>query len=87
MLPEQLIAEHGIVSLAIREKIIALVIRAGSHMDGAFDKVYARLLDPEFPLELLSPYQGADEKIYDAFRAWLQENAPERRQMRTGDTQ
>jgi hypothetical protein len=61
---------------AIREKIIALVTQAGGHMDGAFDKVYARLLNPEFPIGLLSPYQGADEDVCEAFARWLEATLP-----------
>ncbi len=61
---------------AIREKIIALVTQAGGHMDGALDKVYARLLDPEFPVGLLSPYQGADEDVCEAFARWLETTLP-----------
>jgi hypothetical protein len=69
----QLLAEVG----AMREKVIALVTQAGGHMDGAFDKVYAHLLDPEFPVRLLSPYQGADERTCAVFREWLRQNMPQ----------
>lgn len=61
---------------AIREKIITLVTQSGGHMDGAFDKVYARLLDPAFPVGLLSPYQGADEDVCEAFARWLKDTLP-----------
>jgi len=61
---------------AIREKIIALVTQTGGHMDGAFDKVYARLLDPDFPVGLLSPYQGADEDVCETFARWLETTLP-----------
>lgn len=55
----------------IRTQVIALVAGERGHMDGAYDKLYARLADPEFPLDLLSPYQGASPGAYDALRCWL----------------
>ncbi len=61
----------------IRAKVIAIVNQTGAHMDGAFDKIYARLLDPEFPLQLLSPYQAADEDGFNAFTDWLNETMPD----------
>ncbi len=62
---------------AIRESIIAMVTQTGGHMDGAFDKVYTRLLDPEFPVGLLSPYEGAGESVCEEFSQWLTSNLPE----------
>ena len=46
------------------------------HMDGAYDKLYARLADPKFPLDLLSPYQGASPAAFDKFKTWLAKEAP-----------
>ncbi|WP_158564290.1 dihydrodipicolinate synthase family protein [Jiangella anatolica] len=43
----------------------------GPHMDGAFDKIFAKVRDPRFPLALLPPYQGASDAAYEAFRAAL----------------
>lgn len=47
------------------------------HIDGAFDKMLARFVDSEFPLDLLPPYVGATEADYSRFReiippAWVQ---------------
>lgn len=48
----------------------------GPHMDGAFDKVFARMRDPRFPLALLPPYQGTSDDAYEAFRAALRAHHP-----------
>lgn len=41
------------------------------HIDGAFDKMLARFADPDFPLELLPPYAGANDDDYARFRAMV----------------
>jgi len=46
------------------------------HMDGAYDKVFCKLLDPRFPLRLLPPYTGYDEAAFERFRAFLAERFP-----------
>ncbi len=44
----------------------------GPHMDGAYDKMLVKLgMLPEFPLRLLSPYQGFTEADYEACRRFL----------------
>lgn len=50
------------------------------HMDGAYDKLLHKVSDPEFPLRLLPPYQGATEEDWAAFRVaipseWRRERA------------
>ena len=60
----------------IRTQVIATVAQERGHMDGAYDKLYARIADPEFPLDLLSPYQGASPAAFEAFRTWLAKEAP-----------
>jgi dihydrodipicolinate synthase/N-acetylneuraminate lyase len=37
------------------------------HMDGAYDKLVARLHDPEFPLRLLPPYLSAGDDDFSRF--------------------
>jgi dihydrodipicolinate synthase/N-acetylneuraminate lyase len=45
----------------------------GPHMDGAYDKMLVKLgMLPEFPLRLLSPYQGFSEDDYRACRSLLE---------------
>lgn len=47
----------------------------GPHMDGAYDKMLVKLgMLPEFPLRLLSPYQGFTEDDYRACRSYLLEH-------------
>jgi dihydrodipicolinate synthase/N-acetylneuraminate lyase len=70
---------------AIRNRVIAAVARTGGHMDGAYDKMYARLLDPEFPLRLQSPYEGARETEFEKFAEWLAERFPPWDGRATGD--
>ncbi len=46
----------------------------GPHMDGAYDKMLVKLgMLPDFPLRLLSPYQGFTEDDYQACRRLLEE--------------
>jgi len=53
---------------AIHRRLIAAVGQE-PHMDGAFDKLFSRLLVDDFPLRLLPPYQGTDEV---AFRRYVE---------------
>jgi dihydrodipicolinate synthase/N-acetylneuraminate lyase len=41
------------------------------HIDGAYDKLTARVHVPGFPLRLLPPYRGADEAAFERFLAGL----------------
>jgi dihydrodipicolinate synthase/N-acetylneuraminate lyase len=44
----------------------------GPHMDGAYDKMLVKLgMLPEFPLRLLSPYQGFTDDDYQACKRFL----------------
>lgn len=61
----------------ILQQVLAAVARDGGHMDGAYDKLYARLADPQFPLRLLSPYQGASPAAFEKFQKWLKKEMPE----------
>ena len=48
-------------------------VRRGPHMDGAYDKMLVKLgMLPDFPLRLLSPYQGFDDDDYRACRRLLE---------------
>lgn len=61
----------------IREKVVGCVGQSRGHMDGAFDKFYSRLLDPEFPLRLLSPYCDAGEQRFETFSHWIKNEMAE----------
>ncbi len=47
-----------------------------AHMDGAFDKMFCRLHDDNFPLRLLPPYDGISEEVYQRYAADLQAKHP-----------
>jgi len=56
---------------------LAAAVGLGPHMDGAFDKLFNRLLLPEFPLRLLSPYLGASEEAFGRYAAVLRSRFPQ----------
>ena len=47
-----------------------------SKIDGAYDKLYSKLVDPEFPLRLLPPYTGYSEEVFEKFRQFVKKNYP-----------
>lgn len=47
-----------------------------AHMDGAYDKMFSRLLLPDFPLRLLPPYAAMSEAIFDQFASCLRAEHP-----------
>jgi len=47
-----------------------------AHIDGAFDKMFARLHQPDFPLRLLPPYLCAPQEVFEKYRASLKQNYP-----------
>lgn len=56
------------------------LIEAGGpepRIDGAYDKVFCKLHDTDFPLRLLPPYQGFDDDAFDRFRDTLATRFPE----------
>jgi hypothetical protein len=48
--------------MAVSQAILEPVERT-SRIDGAYDKLCARIVDEEMPLRLLSPYLGFDESV------------------------
>ena len=52
--------------------------KSGPHIDGCYDKMLCKLgLLPEFPLRLLSPYQGFDESDYQACKRVMETRYPD----------
>jgi dihydrodipicolinate synthase/N-acetylneuraminate lyase len=49
----------------------------GDRIDGAYDKLFAKVHDPEFPLRLLPPYQGMSEEQFQAFVGRLRQRLPQ----------
>mgnify|MGYP002622780664 CR=1 FL=1 len=45
-------------------------------IDGAYDKMFARIQDPEFPLRLLPPYESVSEEQFQQFESSLRERVP-----------
>lgn len=46
-------------------------IAGRNHMDGAYDKLFCKLMQPGFPLRLLPPYEAFAEPVYGQFRDFL----------------
>lgn len=47
-----------------------------AHIDGAFDKMFCRLHDPQFPLRMLPPYSGVSEERWQRFAQIVREKYP-----------
>jgi dihydrodipicolinate synthase/N-acetylneuraminate lyase len=60
----------------ILDEARALIGARGAHIDGAFDKVFAKVADPRFPLRLLPPYESADDEAFAAYAAFLAARFP-----------
>lgn len=58
-------------AIAAREVLIKHVHAAGAHMDGAYDKMNLKLLEPTFPLRLLPPYSAPEDAAFASFEAEL----------------
>lgn len=78
--------------LAIQREIAIVIQTLGEavpddRIDGAYDKLFEKMYDPEFPLRLLPPYAGSTDDEYRTFVRLLAERLPEwvpARQMRDG---
>jgi dihydrodipicolinate synthase/N-acetylneuraminate lyase len=46
-------------------------------IDGAYDKLLFRMVDPQFPLRMLPPYSANTEAQADQYRSFLQERFPQ----------
>jgi hypothetical protein len=46
-------------------------------IDGAYDKLFAKMYDSEFPLRLLSPYFGSSDDEYQKFVRLLGQRLPD----------
>ncbi len=51
-------------------------VGATAHMDGAFDKMFCRVHDSEFPLRLLPPYEGVSDERFDRYVELMRMNHP-----------
>ncbi len=77
-------------TLAALQRECNVVIRTlfevvpGDRIDGAYDKLFEKMHDPEFPLRLLPPYAGSSDDEYRAFVKLLGERLPD--WLPSGDT-
>jgi len=46
-------------------------------IDGAYDKLFAKMYDESFPLRLLPPYQASTDEEFQAFMVLMKERLPE----------
>ena len=46
------------------------------HIDGAYDKIFARINVPDFPLRLLPPYEYTSDAQFEQFTASMREQLP-----------
>jgi dihydrodipicolinate synthase/N-acetylneuraminate lyase len=66
----------------LREELAALhagmkrIVGDSAHMDGAFDKMFCRINDPQFPLRLLPPYSAVSDERFESYAAFLAEKHP-----------
>ena len=60
----------------LAQMVQALLVMVGSRIDGAYDKIFCKIMNPEFPLRLLPPYMGATDAAYLDYCRYLQEQLP-----------
>jgi hypothetical protein len=74
---------RDIATMVAIQREITIVIRTlletvpDGRIDGAYDKLFEKMYDPEFPLRLLPPYIGASEDEFRAFVRLLRERLPD----------
>ena len=57
--------------------VLHQAVGAAAHMDGAYDKFFSKLHQPDFPLRLLPPYESASAAAFEQFRARLAATHPQ----------
>ncbi len=57
--------------------VLQQAVGAAAHMDGAYDKFFSKLHQPDFPLRLLLPYESASDAAFEQFRAQLAATHPQ----------
>lgn len=58
-------------AIEARDVLVKHVKASGAHMDGAYDKMNLKLLEPDFPLRLLPPYSAPEEADFERLVAEL----------------
>ena len=62
--------------LAAMMAALRRAVGAGSFVDGAYDKVLAKVVEPEFPLALLPPQLSGAPDAWERYRSFLHTNCP-----------
>jgi dihydrodipicolinate synthase/N-acetylneuraminate lyase len=74
---------RDVATLAAIRREVSVVIRTLSEavpdgrIDGAYDKLFEKMYDPDFPLRMLPPYAGSTEDEFRAFVRLLGERLPD----------
>ncbi len=74
--------QDGPAMTAIQRELDVLIVTLlesvpGDRIDGAYDKLFARMIDPAFPLRMLPPYQGSSDSELETFVRLLRERLPQ----------
>jgi dihydrodipicolinate synthase/N-acetylneuraminate lyase len=59
----------------IHKKLLDIVGTQG-HIDGAYDKMFSKIADNDFPLRLLPPYTYADDSAFVKFQQYIKNSYP-----------
>ncbi|MCH2213437.1 MAG: dihydrodipicolinate synthase family protein [Fuerstiella sp.] len=75
--------QSDVVTLTSIQRELNIVTRTlfetipDGRIDGAYDKLFAKMYDNEFPLRMLPPYTGSSDKEFQTFVDLLQERLPD----------
>ena len=75
---ERCFAELDAMQRELADIVPALKEAAGDavHMDGAYDKMFCRIHDPEFPLRLMQPYAAISDESFQRYAGTLRAKHP-----------
>jgi dihydrodipicolinate synthase/N-acetylneuraminate lyase len=74
---------HDLPALVALQRECNIIMRTlfetlpDDRIDGAYDKLFEKMHDPEFPLRLLPPYNGMSDDQFGAFVTLLRQRLPE----------
>lgn len=74
---------HDVATLVSIQQEVSIVVQTlfeavpSGRIDGAYDKLFAKMYDPQFPLRLLPPYTGSSDEEYQCFVKLLSERLPD----------
>jgi hypothetical protein len=76
------VARDGETLRAMRQELMGMhaeminAVGPATFIDGAYDKIFARIHIKEFPLRLLPPYQSVSDAAFEQYCAVLREKYP-----------